>query len=93
MTLTHSASVSLNPDSVLATDITTKFKAALDEYDNMFDPNFKGYNGASRPFEAHVNIGPEQHPKRKGQLPEYAHSQLLELQEKFDTLERQGVVR
>ena len=87
----HSASVKLDPDNVLSHDIIAKFRSTLNEYDSVFDPNFKGYNGASGPFEARVNMGPTQPPQRKGRLPQYARDQLLELQDKFDDLEELGV--
>ena len=74
-------------------DIRAKFTSLLDEYDHVFDPNIKGYNGAEGPFEARVNMGPVEPPKRKGRLPQYARNQLLELQQKFDELEALGVFR
>ena len=52
-----------------------------------------GYNGAVRPFEATVNMGPVQPPKRKGRFSQYAKDKLIELQQKFDDLERQGIFR
>lgn len=89
----HSVHVKLDPDHILPLELTSKFRNTLDEYDSVFDPNFKGYNGASGPFEAKVNMGPVQPPQRKGRLPQYARNQLVELQEKFDTLESQGVFK
>ena len=50
-----------------------------------------GYNGAVGPFEAVVNMGPVQPPQCKGRLPQYSHNKLVELQQKFDKLESQGV--
>ena len=61
------------------------------EFDAVFNPSFKGYNGASGPFEAVVNMGPTQPPRRKGRVPQYSKDKLVELQEKFDELEAQGV--
>ena len=43
------------------------------------------------PFEAKINMGPVQPPQRKGRVPQYACDKLLELQQKFDDLESQGV--
>ena len=57
----------------------------------MFDQTITGYNGAAGPFEAMVNMGPVQLPQRKGLLPQYHHNKLVELQQKFDDLEAQGV--
>ena len=65
----------------------------MDEYDHIFDPNIKGYNGAEGPFEARVNMGPVEPPQRNGRLPQYARHQLLELQQKFDKLETLGVFK
>ena len=89
----YTANVHLDPDNILPTDIVVKFRSTLREYDSIFNPNIKGYNGASGPFEAKVNMGPTQPPQRKGRLPQYAHNQLVELQEKFDALESQGVFK
>ena len=89
----HSSNVSLDPDNRLPCDIRAKFASLLDEYDHVFNPNIKGYNGAEGPFEARVNMGPVEPPQRKGRLPQYARNQLVELQQKFDELEALGVFR
>ena len=57
--------VSLDPDNLLHHDIRAKFTSPLDEYDHIFDPNIKGYNGAEGPFEARINMGPLEPPQRK----------------------------
>ena len=80
----HSVNVTLNPNKFLPQDVRAKFTSLLDEYDHIFDPNIKGYNGAEGPFEARINMGPVEPPQRKGRLPQYARHQLLELQLKFD---------
>ncbi|EDO41536.1 predicted protein [Nematostella vectensis] len=89
----HSANVSLDPDSLLPSDIKAKFKALHHEYDQVFDANIEGYNGHVGPFEARVHMGPVEPPQRKGRLPQYAREKLLELQDKFDELENQGVFK
>ena len=89
----HSANVSLDPNNLLPRDIRAKFTSLLNEYDHIFDPNIKGYNGAEGPFEAKVNMGPVEPPQRKGRLPQYVRHQLLELQQKFDELEALGVFK
>ena len=38
-------------------------------------------------------MGPVQPPQRKGRCPQYARDKLVELQQKFDDLERQGIFR
>ena len=87
----HSQSVSLDPDNILPDKLKRQFHDLHEEYDDVFDPNFGGYNGAAGPFEAVVNMGPVQPPQRKGRLPLYARNTLVELQDKFDELESLGV--
>jgi hypothetical protein len=89
----YSSDVRLDPDNLLSPDVRMKFKSLMREYDDVFDPSIRGYNGAVGPFEAKVNMGPVEPPQRKGRLPQYARHQLVELQEKFDTLEALGVFR
>lgn len=89
----HSTSVSLDPNTLLPTEIRQKFQESLVEFDSVFDTNYQGYNGASGPFEAKVTMGPVEPPQRKGRLPLYPRDKLVELQEKFDELEEQGVFR
>jgi len=85
--------VCLDPANLLTRYIRAKFTSLLDEYDHVCDPNIKGYNGSVGPFEARVNMGPVEPPEQKGQLPQYAHHQLMELQQKFGKLEALGVFR
>jgi len=61
------------------------------KYDEVFDPQFCGCNGAAGLFEACLNIGPAQPPHRNGRLPQYKESKLLELQQKCDDLEELGI--
>ena len=88
----HSASVQIDPDMKLSSDEHASFRAIIEEYDDVFDPNYTGYNGHVGPFEAVINMGPVQPPQRKGRLPQYVRNQLVELQSKFDELETMGVV-
>ena len=76
----HSANVSLDPNNLLPQDIRAKFTSLLND-------------GAEGPFEAKVNMSPVEPPQRKGRLPQYAHHQLLELQQKFDELKALGVFK
>ncbi len=78
----HSSSVKLDPDSILPESIRTEFSLVLERYDDVFDENISGYNGAAGPFEA--CMGPVQPPQRKERLPQYAPNKMVELQEKFD---------
>ena len=89
----HSEGVLLDPDNTLPDDVKHQFTSLLLEYDTIFDPQIKGYNGACGPFEATVNMGPVQPPQRKGHVPQYARKMLVELQEKFDELETLGVFK
>lgn len=91
--LKHNTNIRLNPDNLLSPEETADFRALLNEYDEVFDPNFKGYNGISGPFQAKVNMGPVLPPQRKGRLPQYDRNKLEELQQKFDELESKGVFK
>ena len=59
----------------------------------MFNPSTSGHNGAVEKFEATINMGPVLPPQRKGRVPQYSRDKLVELQQKFDELEKQGVFR
>lgn len=87
----HSSKVILDPDQILPNDVRSEFQSVLEEYDHVFDPIYKGYNGASGPFKAVVNMGPVLPPQRKGRVPQYSRDKLVELQQKFDELESLGV--
>lgn len=87
----HSSAVQVDPDNLLSPQVQAEFHSVLQEYDSVFDPNFKGYNGAAGSFHAKVNMGPVEPPQRKGRLPQYDRGKLVELQEKFDQLEALGV--
>lgn len=89
----NSSLVKLDPDNILSVETRSRFESLLLQYDNVFSNDIKGYNGAVGPFEACVNMGPTQPPQRKGRVPQYARDKLVELQNKFDELESQGVFR
>ena len=89
----YSSAVRVDPDKQLPSDVVSQFHSTLNEFDDVFNPTFSGYNGAVGPFEAVVNMGPVQPPQRKGRLPQYSRGQLQELQDKFDELERMGVFK
>ena len=90
-TVIHSDSVLVDPDCILSQEDRDSFKCLLREYDDVFRPDYKGYNGAFGPFQAHINMGPIEPPKRKGRVPQYARDKLDELQKKFNELEDLGV--
>ena len=89
----YSQGVAVDPDNLLPSDITSKFRYLLVQYDSVFDPAITGYNGAFGPLQAKVNMGPVEPPQHKGRLPLYGRDKLVELQQKFDELENLGVFR
>ncbi|CAC5394098.1 unnamed protein product [Mytilus coruscus] len=77
----HSDLIRVDPDGLLQLCVKEKFEALLRQYDDVFCPPFKGYNGAVGALEAKVNMGPVQPPQRKGRIPKYSKTQLVTLQE------------
>ena len=88
----HSDPISVNPDNLLSNDITKRFSDINKEFDDVFDPSIKCYNGASGDIKGGVTMGPVLPPQRKGRLPYYAPEKLNDLQTKCDSLEQQGVL-
>ena len=76
----HSDQVSVDPAKVLPAASRVEFRKLLQDFDQVFSPNFKGYNGVIGPFQASVNMGPVQTPQRKSRVPQYARDKLVELQ-------------
>ena len=87
----HSDLVKVDPEGQLDTESRTELRKITREFDDVFSPSFKGYNGALGPFKGEVNMGPVLPPQRKGRLPQYSRNQLEELQRQFDELEEIGV--
>lgn len=88
----YSESVNLDPDNILPPRSHSEFQSLHDQFDDVFSSDIKrGYNGAVGPFQAKVNMGPVQPPQRKGRVPQYNRDKLIQLQQKFDELECQGV--
>ena len=87
----YSYNISLDPDKCLDNDDIRMFNELNRKYDNVFNPSIAKYNGASGPIQAVVNIGPSLPPQRKGRLPNCNREKHLELQQKFDDLEKAGV--
>ena len=92
-TALHSESIKVDPDELLTPDMKSKFTNLHAEYDRVFDPSYRGYNGAAGPFESVVNMGPVQPQQRKGRVLQYLRDKLTELQQKFDELETHGVFK
>ncbi len=89
----YSDPISVNRDKVLSYEMETQFRTLNTKFDNVFNPKIEGYNGASGKFEAVVNMGPVLPPQRKGRVPQYSRDKLVELQQKFDDLEAEGVFK
>ncbi|KAL5007239.1 hypothetical protein ScPMuIL_002143, partial [Solemya velum] len=89
----YSKNVQLDPDNILHESVKAQFRSSLEKYDEVFNPNFQGYNGASGPIKGVVNMGPTKPPQRKGHLPLYSRDKLSELQQKFDELTKIGVFK
>ena len=87
----HSSQIVIDPDDQLLPSVVSKFKALHLQYDQVFSPDVPKYNGASGDIQAVVNMGPTLPPQRKGRLPQYNRSNMIELQAKFDELENMGV--
>ena len=83
--------IQLDPDGILSHECKQSFQSVLQKFENVFSPDIGGYNGAAGPLKAKVNMGPVLPPQRKGRVPQYSRDKLVELQEKFDELESQGV--
>lgn len=88
----HSSGVKLDPDDCLPNTIRNQFLDLHAEFDDTFSPSISKYNGVSGDIKAVVNIGPTMPPQRKGRMPQYKRDLLLELQNKCDELEDQGVL-
>ena len=52
----HASAVKIDPDNLLPHETVAKFNILLKDYDAVFDLQFKGYNGAARPFKAKVKV-------------------------------------
>ncbi|KAI8485682.1 hypothetical protein Bbelb_365160 [Branchiostoma belcheri] len=82
----------LDPDNILSSTQQYRMSSVLQNFDEVFNTNFPGYNGAVGPILAVVNIGPAQPPQRKGRLPLYGRNRLVQLQQKLDELKTRGVI-
>ena len=89
----YSTPVQVNPDGVLNNEDESKFRALIKQYDEVFNPKVSTYNGKSGACFVQVNMGPIPPPQHKGRIPFYGRDNLIELQQKFDTLAAKGVFR
>ena len=53
---THFSFVSLDPENILPVHVFVRFRATINQFDNVFNPKIEGCNGSSGPFEAEVNM-------------------------------------
>jgi len=88
---TSSMDVCLDPSNMMPADVQQGFRQILKQYDDVFDPRYRGYNGYYGDIQAVVNMGPVLPPQRKGRIPQYSRDKLNELQAVFDKLEADGV--
>ena len=87
----HTKDISVDPDKILTASVRSEFESLHRTYNEVFNPEFTGYNHAFGKFEAVVNMGNVKPPQRKGKLPQYSRNKLVLVQEHFDKLERLGV--
>ncbi|CAC5386068.1 unnamed protein product [Mytilus coruscus] len=79
----HSDLVRVDPDGLLLLCVKEKFKALLRQYDDVFSPTFKGYNGAVGALEAKEkfneleDIGVFKQPEDVGVTVEYLNPSFL----------------
>ena len=64
----HSASICVNPDSVMSDNESARFSSLHKQFDAVFSPKFATYNHKFGPFEAVVNMGTVQ----EGQVEYYS---------------------
>ena len=88
----HSTLVTVNPDGLISDTDAERFKHLNNQYDSVFDPDFRAYNDYSGTVRAKVNLSSVQPTPRKGKLPLYKHSTMQLLQEEADKLEARGVL-
>lgn len=88
----HSGCVSIDPDGQLSVSEKRAFNDLHQSYDIVFDSSIGKYNDASGKLRASINMGPTEPPTQKGRLPLYNKNNFIELQDKMDELEMQGVL-
>ena len=51
------SAIQVDPDSILPASTTSQFRQLHDQYQDVFNPQYEGYNGAAGKYEAVVNMG------------------------------------
>ena len=87
LSVPFSSTIKTDPDNLLLPDIRQKFYDLHRKWDNVFNPRFGRYNGASGPFVGHIRFGNVEPPSSKTKIPFYNQSNLSLLQHKADELE------
>ena len=87
--LPHSNCIEIN--SNLSPELRSKLESLHRTHDEVFSPEIGCYNGASGPFEAHINMGDTKPPQRKGRCPLYCPDTFQILQAKHDDLDKADV--
>ena len=88
----YSSAVATDPDKLLPPEIRQKFHDLHIKWDNVFNPRFGRYNGASGPFMGHIRFGNVEPPSTKTKIPFYNQSNMQLLQREADKLEELGVL-
>ena len=89
----YSDAVLVNPDGLVSSSVARKVTNINRMYEQVFCADLLLYNGKSGKVECHINMETVKPPQRKGRLPSYDRKKLILLQEYFDKLEDQGVLR
>ncbi len=88
----HSATITVDPDKLMDKDSIQRFHNLHKRFDNVFNPKFSRYNGASGPFIGDIKFGNVEPPASKTKVPFYNQCDLRQLQIEADKLEDLGVL-
>ena len=83
--------IKVDPNQQLPTAYKSMFEELHESMSEVFIPTIGQYNDYSGIVRSRVNFGKNVPPSRKLKVPRYSHSNLQELQDKFDALEKLGV--
>lgn len=84
--------IQVDPNNQLSDHQISMFKELHESRSEVFLPTITQYNDHSGVVRARVNFGRNAPPSRKLKVPRYSNSNLQELQDKFDQLEKMGAV-
>lgn len=83
--------IKIDPNKQLSENQRSMFRELHENMSDVFLPTITQYNDYSGIVRARVNFGKNVPPSRKLKVPRYSNSNLQELQDKFDELEKLGV--